>query len=355
MSYALSAALEVLNPVLNGSDTANALVAAKCIGLMRGYDARWKDAPYKIEAVEQVLTSDLYNPETTRKSRSFTLAGKIDVHAIEIATGERVIFDHKTSSQEIDDPHAPYWRQLVVEGQVSHYFMLAWLNGQKLDKAVWDVIRKPGISPRILSNKDAAAFLKAATYCGNTFDPDRLEEFRADEDGRETKPMYAARLSQDCIEARPNWYFQRRTVPRMDAEVREYGIELWGHSQDLLAAKASGRHPRNSGACFNYSSVCSYLGLCSGHDTVDSGQWIAKPWVHPELPVLSEDTGATILTNSRIRCFQTCRQKHYFRYDLGIEKVDEEEREALYFGTLIHEALERYFLALRDQQQKGAV
>lgn len=350
MTPALQAALEVLRPALATDD---ALIAAKCIGLMCGYDARWRDAPYRIDGVEAILTSDLYNPETSRKSRRFTVAGKIDVRATEIATGAKVIFDHKTTSQDITDPAGPYWKQLVIEGQASHYMLLEWMNGNKVDYGLWDVMRKPGIAPKGLSRADMKMVLETREYFGSTLDDLELERFRVDE--RETPLMYAARLADDCTAARPEWYFQRRKVPRLDAEIREYGIELWGHTQDLLMTRYSGRHPRNSGACFTYNSPCRFLGVCSGYDTIDSEKWMQKQWVHNELPVLGSGSGGReILTNSRIRCFQTCRQKHHFEYELGVERVDEEEKEALFFGNLMHSGLEQYFLALQEEQ-KGVV
>lgn len=348
-SYPLDAAAEILTPYLRSDETA--LVAAKCSGLLAGYDARWRNAPYLIDAVEAVIESDLYNPETERKSRTFSVAGKIDVRATEIGTGAKVIFDHKTTSQDITDPNATYWRQLVIEGQASHYMLIEWLNGNKVDYALWDVVRKPGISPKGLSKKDRESVLTAKEYCGAPLSDEQLDEFAAGE--RETPALYAMRLAQDCGAERPEWYFQRRPVARLDAEIREYAQELWEHSQDLILARRNNRWPRNSGACMTYNSPCKFLGICSGYDAADSANWKPKQWVHSELPLLADGNGNDILTNSRIRCFQTCRRKHQLQYEIGIEKVEEEEKEALFFGTLYHAALEQYFLALQQQQQKG--
>jgi len=77
--------------------------------------------------------------------------------------------------------------------------------------------------------------------------------------------------------------------------------------------------------------------------------------MNPSIGYDWQSRGTDVLTNSRIRCFQTCRQKHYFQYELGIEKVDEEEREALFFGTVMHSALEQFFLALQRIQQHNPV
>lgn len=335
---------------MRSSEPSERTIAAKCLGLMHGYDARWENAPYMVEYVERVVSSDLFNPETGRTSRTFSVSGKLDVGCTEVGTGRNVIFDHKTTSIDISDVNGPYWRQLVVEGQPTHYMLLEWLNQRKADYAVWDVVRKPGISPKKVEKKDKQTAVFSKVYFDQMLTAEDIEEFLETE--RETPAMYAARLAFDCVQERPQWYFQRRQVPRLDAEVLEYAKELWDHAQDIILARRNNRHPRNSGACMLYGSPCKYLGICSGHDSIDSENWTRAQWVHPELPVLESD-GKEVLTNSRIRTFQTCRRKHQLQYEIGIQRIDEEEREALIFGSTFHEALEAYFLTLRAQQQKG--
>src|SRR3990167_9544036 len=56
-----------------------ALMRAKARALMIGYDRRWIEQKYTATAVEDIVTAELYNPETGARSRTFTLAGKIDV------------------------------------------------------------------------------------------------------------------------------------------------------------------------------------------------------------------------------------------------------------------------------------
>jgi len=145
----LAKALKAIDAFQSPGDESSLLVMAKCRALMRGYHARWKDAGYVATSVEQVYTSPLFNPATQSQSRSFSIAGKIDCMAEQ--NGRTFLIDHKTTSQDITDPNAPYWRQLAIEGQVNHYFLLQWLHGAKPDGAVWDVIRKPSISPKKLS------------------------------------------------------------------------------------------------------------------------------------------------------------------------------------------------------------
>ncbi|MCZ2076569.1 MAG: PD-(D/E)XK nuclease family protein [Bryobacterales bacterium] len=328
------------------ADFSQQLIAAKCRALLAGYDAMWSNAPYEILSVEELVTSELWNPDTGRKSRSFTLAGKIDVKAT--LGDRRVIFDHKTTSQDISDPNSSFWRQLTIEGQVSHYMLLEWLNQRKVDDAVWDVVRKPSISPKAISKKDCEGVIFGKRYFGREVSTESLLALQQDQ--RETLEMYEARLAHDCTIERPQWYFQRRSVPRLDAELHEYATELWGHSQDLLHVRHTGRHVRNPGACMLYGSPCKFLGICSGHDEPNSDHWQLKNQVHVELDL--DGDGRDVLTNSRIRSFQTCRRKHYYEYEIGIERQDEEEREALFFGTLWHKALEAWF---ETQIEKGDV
>lgn len=308
------------------------LIAAKCRGLMVGYDMRWRDAGYVTESAEEMVESDLWNPETERKSRTFRIAGKLDA---KVREGHRkILFDHKTTSEDISDPLSPYWRQLIIEAQPSHYMLLEHLNGRKMDGAVWDVVKKPGISPKKLSKADLTSLAMTKEYCGREIDADVIADLQRGEP-RETLEMYEARLVLDCAVERPQWYFARKPVPRLDSEILAWAEELWMHGQEILHARNTARHPRNSAACMAYGRPCKYLGICSGYDTAESDKWYRKPQVHSELPLLNGD-GRDVLTNSRIKVFQLCRRKHELQYEIGLERQDEEEAEAIFFGNLWH-------------------
>jgi hypothetical protein len=333
----LEAALAVVPPEAG-------LGGAKIRALLHGYHARWSDSGYRPVQVEKVLHSPLWNPATGRRSRKLRIAGKVDLLAE--LDGALVLVDHKATSEDISDPASPYWRQLIVEGQLSHYLLLLWLNGVKADYAVWDVVRKPAISPRQLTKGERSSLSSTRCWFSQEFPSDEID--KALQTGRETDALYQARLRHDCTVERPQWYFQRRTIPRLDAEIHEYATELWDHGQEIVQIRRTGRHVRNSGACLIYGGPCKFLGICSGHDEPDSANWQRSAWVHPELPPLEGD-GRGILTNSRIRTFQTCRRKHYLQYELGIERLEEEEREALVFGSLWHDTMEAYFNAMRGE------
>ena len=344
----LSAGLAAISEACS-TDERGPLIAAKCRALLRGYDARWRSSGYVPLSVEETQTAPLTNPATGRDSRTFRLAGKKDV--VCLYAERRYVFDGKTTSENILDPAGPYWRQLVIEGQVSQYMLLEWLNGTKADGAVWDVCHKPQISPKKITKAERTSVVAGGEYYGVRISDDDRQQLVADE--RETLAMYEARLTHDCTVERPDHYFQRRAVPRLDSELLEYAGEVWDHGQDILNVRQTGRNPRNSGACMAWGSPCRFLGICSGHDTPDSEKWQRKVFVHNELPAALGGDGRDLLTNSRIRCFQTCRRKHHYEYELGIERQDEEEREALFFGNVWHAGLAAWWSAQIPQENEN--
>lgn len=345
ISDAAGAALDAIDQFCGDSlDDAKALVRAKCRALMRGYDVRWAGEDYEPISVEQVYQAPLKNPDTHCPSHSFVLAGKLDVLALE-RRKRKVIIDHKFTSQDFSDPDAAYWRQLVIEAQATHYMLLVWAaTGEKPDGVMWDVIRRPTIAPKKLTKADRAAAVADRKYCGQTLSLETLTALQVDE--RETMEMYEARLFHDCTVERPQWYFQRRSLPRLDSEIFAYAQDLWQHSKDILASRKIKRLPKTSGACMAYNSPCQFLGICSGFDTPDSDRWQKRESRHTEL---GEHGHIDALTPSRVRTFQTCRQLHRFRYELGIERQDD-DKESLFAGTLLHHGLEAWWRTFLPQE-----
>ena len=335
----MSTALEHALAAINGAN-ADPIHAAKCRGLMHGYDARWKDAGWETLSVEEVFHLPVINPETGAASRTFTQAGKYD--GIAEHSGRVCLIEHKTTSDDIADPASHYWKRLTIDSQVSAYVLANWQNGRKLDGTLYDVVKKPGIRPKAIPKADLKAIASFGTYFGTKVPPDVLNNIIVHGQTDECPALYGFRLASDCIE-NPNKYFQRRMVPRLDNEVSEYAQELWDVGKTILEARANNRHYRNSGACMQWGSPCEYLSICCGEDSVESDRWQKPENVHSELPILDKSGGRSVLTNSRIKTFQTCRRKHYFRHELGIRKYDEEEKEALVFGSLWHLALENWW------------
>lgn len=311
------------------------IIAATVKGLIVGYDARWRHtmAGKTIEAMERTYTGPLKNIETGGTSRTWQVAGKIDKLVCDHEG--RTLYDHKTTSQDIEDPDAVYWRTLQVDSQHQHYELLLLLNAIEVDRIVWDVVRKPGIRPKKIAKKERQYIVAEGRYCGQRVSPELREVYQKEE--RENAELYMLRVAAEVTE-NPARYFARRAVVRTRAELAEYVDELWQAADTMRQARNEGRHYRNPGACLNYGTPCTFLGVCSGHDTIESDNWRDKPNRHEELDY--DGDGLDLLSNSRVRSFLTCRRKHYYEFELARERVDAEDREALTFGRIWHAALD---------------
>lgn len=324
---------------------ADPLAAAKVIALMTGYHhaLRYEHEMWQIISAEETYALPIVNPESGRTSRTFSQGGRFDLIVRKQNSDELMLVEHKSASEEIADPAAPYWKRLAIDSQVSAYALANWQLGRKVTGTLYDVIRKPTIRPKQIAKADVAKLMSERRYCGFDVSDEEIAEAAAN-DYRETPRLYGLRLLRDIFDE-PAKYFQRRSVPRLDGDMLEFAGELWTVARDIRETQKTAAHYRNSGACMNFGRACEYLPLCCGDDTPDSDRWQVRRSAHPEV-ALDGDT----LTHSRIRCYQTCRRKHFYRYELRLERRDDEEAEALVFGRLLHEALRIYFTSQQENQ-----
>lgn len=328
----LTAALGAINQALpSDASPADEINAAKCRALMVGYDARWSGAEWETIAAEEQVTLPLVNPQTGRTSRNWDHTSIHD--GVIRGYGKLLGLEHKTTSGEIADPSSMYWRRLQVDGQVSKYALDNWQLGRKLGGTLYDVIRKPAIRPKRLSKKSIDSIFSTHRYEGCKVSDDTWQEVVEGLD-TENVELYELRLGVEVLD-KPDRYYQRRTIHRLDHELAEYADELWSIGKEITRARATGRHYRNSAACMNYGQLCEYMAICSGE--VDT----------PEVP--DDYEPSRTLSHSRISLFQTCRRKHHYRYDLGIKP--EKKGEALFIGSFMHLALEAWWLT--GNQNKG--
>lgn len=328
MHSKLAAALSAIPPPETEGEALRTAIAR---GLMTGYHHRWIDEDWTVEAVEQEFHIPIFNPHSRRRSPLYTHAGKFD--GIVSKNGDPYLLEHKTCREEIG-PASPYWTRLSIDTQISGYLLASWHLGRKLTGVLYDVIRKPEIRPKRLGLKETMMVRTSGLYCNTRLSPEAYQQFSLTQDYREIPEMFEARLIQDTLE-RPEWYFGRQLVTRLDKELLTYAEELWRTTKDVRIAESSGDHRRNDKACFAFHRPCEYLGLCAGHDHQTRAHWRQLPILHPELE--DPTCGPTTLTHSRISTFTTCRRKHFYRYGLGITRW--ETPEPLAFGALFHEAL----------------
>ena len=352
MHPALAAAWDSV-PTEYASDR-DELIAWKIRALLVGYHYRWISSGWTTIFKEEVFHLPIVNPATGRSSRTHTQAGVYD--GIIEREGKRFLLEQKTSSEDISDPNSAFWRRTVFDSQVSMYVSSVVQQGSVLDGTVYDAVRKPSIRPKSVpvgrKNGDLSGtqleILEKGTYYGVPASEESIEACR---NGTlaETPALYYCRLARDTL-AQPDKYYQRRIIPRLREDLIDFAHELWDVSHDIRETSKNGRHYRNSGACMPFGTPCEYISICAGESDPDGDQWKQRKHVHTEL---GDGFGASVLTNSRIKTYQTCRRKHYFRYLRAIEKVDGETKEALYFGSMWHVAQEHWWNYFLDEETEN--
>lgn len=224
-----------------------------------GYWNRWHADPVvTYVAVEQSFSLPILNPETGRVTPTFRNGGKIDGIA-RLPDGRLAIVEHKTTSDDIT-PGSDYWKRLLLDSQISRYYLAARSLGLDVQTVVYDVVRKPSIRPKAVSKADRAIATSLGHYHGFPLKGQCPE--------RENAGMYAGRLLDDMTE-RPEFYFARNEIPRLQSDLLDFQRESWVTQQQIRDAQLKQRFwgasawPRNTGACTS-PYRCQFLDVCRG-------------------------------------------------------------------------------------------
>lgn len=236
--------------------------------LMEGYHATYKDEPYEVVVVEKEYRAPLLNPETSRESQTFSLSGVMD--AILKREGRLFIKETKTTSDDIS-PESDYWRRLVMDSQVSGYYLGAAANGYEIENCLYDVIKKPGLEPYKATPADKRKYTKEGKLYANLREND------------ETAQEYYDRLKADVF-SRPDFYYGRKEVPRSQNDLEEYLSDIWGLADTLRGYRNRGRFPRNTNSCFTVYGKCRFFDFCSGQASIDdTSKFVKSEKKHREL------------------------------------------------------------------------
>lgn len=255
-----------------------------------GHRWRYEQDEFEVVAAELPFAMPLVNPESGRASRSYTLAGKIDA-IIRMPDGRHAVLEYKTCGEDIG-PDSDYWPRLNCDPQVSMYVLAARHLGYDTATVLYDVSRKPSIAPRqipILDDSGDKIVLDA--------NGDRVltKQGRPRQTGDaalgyvlqtrvETPTEFGDRLMRDMGE-RPEFYFARREVVRLESDLDDFRHELWQQARHHAECLRHGRWFRNVSqmTCNHceYSSLCLY-GVSVDPDAPPSG-FVRLTNVHPEL------------------------------------------------------------------------
>lgn len=245
--------------------------------LLEGYHGWWLDeaGAYEVLVVEAQFETELINPLTGAPSKTYRLAGKIDVIVRERATGRVLLIEHKSSSEDIG-VGTPYQRRLRLDGQISTYFAGGAALGHDIAGCIYDVARKPAIQPSQVPLVDADGAKIVNGPDGQrvrTKDGKKWRESASAADGYvlqtrpETVDEFRARL-REVLAAEPEKYFQRIPIVRLEEELLQHRLDMWAIAETLRDRRRA-HQPKNVDACMSYGRPCSFLDICSGSASLD--------------------------------------------------------------------------------------
>jgi len=258
--------------------------------LINGYYWRWGEDACQHIATEQTFRMPLHNPQTDKASRTFELAGKID-GIIRLEDGRLAVLEHKFLGESLDSG-SDLWKRLLIDHQVTLYLMAARNLGYDVDTVIYDVIRKPTIKPTEVAELDSDGIKVVVDAAGNRVlnQNGTPRQTASTKDGYTllSRPMtveeWGQKLNADIGE-RPEYYYVRREIPRLEGDIRDYTEELWDIAHAMRDARNHNRWYRTANK--NTCSWCSYYGLCTTHfdpssSELPDGFEITKN-LHPEL------------------------------------------------------------------------
>lgn len=265
----LSAAIELVRKQISEAVEPDEYLAVTIIELMIGYDRQYITDPYEVIELEKEYRAPLLSPETARASRLFDLGGKLDA-IYKDGNGRYLIIERKTTAESIEEG-ASYWQRLLIDPQISGYFLGAEVLGYKVESCLYDVIKKPTIRPYKATPMESRKFKADGTLYANQ----RAED--------ETPLEFAARLSAD-IQANPSKYYARKEIPRSENDLQDYLSDVQAEAGSLRECQKSNRWARNPESCVTVFGPCPYFGVCSGQASIDDPTLFKKKGTkHSEL------------------------------------------------------------------------
>ena len=266
---------------------------AKIMYGMAAYNWYYSEDEYKTLATELEFSLPVKNPATGRTLPNCKLVGKID-KLVQNRNGIVMIMEHKTTSSSLGSD-STFWGNLRLNTQISMYVYAAQqlqlagdleIYGIKatdplIQDCVFDGLRKPGIAPKKLSQKDSKEFVETGEYCGQKFKVMKAvgkdgRILGIDVDGEpaeiepgkkfgtftvcETPEMYGMRLMTDMSE-RPEFYFGRREIPRTQQDIENFQKKIYNVYQGYKFMCRTETWSKDEDQC-EATYACEYMGLC---------------------------------------------------------------------------------------------
>lgn len=257
--------------------------------LLSGYFWRWSES-LEYLATEQVFNLRIKNPATNRSVPGWQWSGKIDGIVV-LEDGRLAVKENKLLSDDLTSD-SEFWRRLQMDPQVSGYVVAGRELGYDVATVLYDVTRKPTIKPTpipILDDDGQQVVI----------DIDENRVFTKNGKPRQTadaklgyrlvtRPMtveeWGDRLVND-IASRPDYYYARREIPRLDKDLEEWRAEMYEVQRTIGEAQKANRWYKTVSR--DTCGMCPYFGLCfSGFDPASDSLpegFVRVEDVHPEL------------------------------------------------------------------------
>jgi len=222
--------------------------------MMKAYAARWAELEsFDVINTELEFSGDIINPESGVQSRSFSLAGKVDM--LVRSGGGLWLVEHKTAS--IIDGN--YLENLWTDFQIALYAHYIGMSIQEpVVGVIYNILGKPMLNQR-----------KGETE--QEFEQRRAELIAKSKSGKSTAKQHTAE-SDDEFQARlaekysETGIFHREAIYVSVDRTRVLQAELWELTQALLHARRRDIWYQNEDHCFWYRRPCDYWPLCRAQD-----------------------------------------------------------------------------------------
>lgn len=271
-----------------------AIEREEVIRLVCGYHWRWEHDNIEYVAAEHEFDVAVINPKTGAASRTWRRSGKID--SVIRRGGPLLLKETKTTSESLD-ADSDYWPRLAIDSQIIGYVEAARdIYGWPISGVLYDVIRKPSISPSLVPERDDFGLKIVLDANGNrvTLSNGKPRQLGDKEKGwtlqcrRETPQEYGDRLTSDIGE-RPEFYYARRVIGITDHQIEKYRRELWDVAKDMR----EGEVYTNTAAC-KEPWPCEFQAICFNNIDVTPDGPVPEGFkrlgdVHPELTEKGEN------------------------------------------------------------------
>lgn len=246
------------------------------------YARKYRDEVFDVVGVEKTFSCPIWNPSTGHISRTFVMAGKVDLLVRMRESGEYFVVEHKTASQISGD----YIERLPLDFQVHIYaHFLARATGLPIAGVLYDAVCKAQLKQKVGETDEEFAVRRAELIAKSKNGTTSATQRQGESDDE-----FQARLAEKYLE--PDM-FHREALYLSATDTQELVAEVWELTQQLLTAYRSNRWYRNDSMCFQPGRTCPYVPLCrcGGNPNLVENLYEHR-LAHTELNTCSEDTPA---------------------------------------------------------------